>query len=498
MQWSQQQESIFGWAESGEGNLVVAAYAGTGKTTTMLEAARRSPESRILVCAFNKRIAEELTAKARDPRVECKTLHGLGFGIIRKFRQNVIIAKDGRGLALAQAVCGDSDPVECVKLAGKACTYAREMAPLAKDWRELIDIVLDFDLMPAEEWEEYGWNAETVAQRAYLAMQEAKKPAVEIDFTDMIFLPVAMGWARKVYPLVIVDEAQDMNACQLLLAQMVCKGRIAVVGDRHQAIYGFRGADSGSLDRLKAAYRAEERPLSITYRCPRSVVKEAQAFVPDYTAADSAPEGAVSAIHEEELYKLADRGDAVISRKNADLISAALRFIRAGKAAQVIGRDIAAGLRALVNELATGRAKDSIPELLRRLESWRERQVVRIKAQTTDQDRQAARIVAMQDKVDTLVAICEGAAGVPELRSRLERLFTDTASGATITCASVHRSKGLEFPRVFLLDWTFRHAHPKAGQEERNIRYVAVTRAQRELFYVLQGPPPEPNDKPVA
>jgi len=68
--WSAQQEAIFGWFGSAGGNLVVRARAGTGKTTTILEGIGRAPEGKILLCAFNKRIAEELQTKVRNPAAE--------------------------------------------------------------------------------------------------------------------------------------------------------------------------------------------------------------------------------------------------------------------------------------------------------------------------------------------------------------------------------------------------------------------------------------------
>jgi DNA helicase IV len=108
----------------------------------------------------------------------------------------------------------------------------------------------------------------------------------------MIFVPSGTAGCALLQ-LVIIDEAQDMNASQLLLAMKSCKkgGRIAVVGDDRQAIYGFRGADSNSLDRLKGELVAHELGLTTTYRCPKVVVAGAARLVPDYTAAPAAPEG---------------------------------------------------------------------------------------------------------------------------------------------------------------------------------------------------------------
>lgn len=500
MNWSPQQEAIFEWFSDPSGQLVaskaslcVEALAGTGKTTTILEGCRRAPENRILVCAFNKRIAEELQTKARDSRIEAKTLHAVGFAIVRRFRERVRVASGSRGPALATAVCGEQAPDACVGLVAKAINLAREMAPLAKEWRELLDIVLAFDLEPSEDWLELGWDADTVARYAFDGLALAKKPTQEIDFSDMIFLPVACGWAAPAYDLVVVDEAQDMNASQLLLAERIARGRKVVVGDSHQAIYGFRGADSGSLGRLATAYGASVLPLSVTYRCPQLIVRAAQEFVPEYTAAPSAPGGRMANLEYEKLFEEVQANDAILSRKNADLISCALRLIRSGKSAKVIGRDIAESLRALLREIATGKAKNSIPELLARAKRWQARQFERIDRQgSRSAEAAAAKKATVADKVETLVALAEGAASVPELTGRIDRLFTDAASGAVISCASVHRSKGLEWQRVYLLDWTFKHnslpreAPESARIEERNIRYVALTRAQRELTYVYK------------
>ena len=72
--------------------------------------------------------------------------------------------------------------------------------------------------------------------------------------------------------MVVVDEAQDMTSAQLEIAVGACKrgGRVVIVGDDRQAIYGFRGADSGGLDRLKKLLKAKELGLTTTYRLPEA------------------------------------------------------------------------------------------------------------------------------------------------------------------------------------------------------------------------------------
>src|ERR1700761_7815745 len=85
--WSEQQVRIFNWFKSGRGHLIVRARAGTGKTTTILEAVTHAPENKILLAAFNKRIARELEEKLGGWKfgapVEAKTLHGLGYSFVK-------------------------------------------------------------------------------------------------------------------------------------------------------------------------------------------------------------------------------------------------------------------------------------------------------------------------------------------------------------------------------------------------------------------------------
>ena len=116
-QWSAQQQAIFDWFTSGtiqgmspddkgNTNLVVRARAGTGKTTTIIEGVNRAPESSILVCAFNKRIAEELNTRIDNSSAEAKTFHALGYAAIRRQWPGISVAQgSARADALTDLVC---------------------------------------------------------------------------------------------------------------------------------------------------------------------------------------------------------------------------------------------------------------------------------------------------------------------------------------------------------------------------------------------------------
>lgn len=494
--WSPQQEAIFDWFANGTGNLVVRARAGTGKTTTILEGIGRAHEEKILLCAFNKRIAEELTSKLRNPAGEAKTLHSVGFAACRRY-WTAIRPDEGRGERIAREVVGAQAPDAMVRLVVQLASRAKGMCPFPAPG-DLAEIAIAHGLEPDEEWEDEGWDVERLEEEALACMERATQKDGTVDFDDMVYLPVANRWKAGKWGLVVVDEAQDMNASQILLARSACAdgGRIVVVGDDRQSIYGFRGADSGSIDRLKAELAAVELKLTTTYRCPKSVVALAAALVPDYRAAPTAPEGIVRSVHESRLSLEAEPGDFILSRTNAPLAGVCLKLLREGKRAKVQGREIGKGLVALVKKW---KAK-SMPDFLERLGRWEEREAKRLHA--TGNKSAEARVDFIRDQADTLRALSEGLSGLKELQARIEALFADMSGpdSSVVVCSSVHRAKGLEAPRVFLLDKTFRRTakpgRPPPGREEQNIEYVAITRAQAELVWVHETMPmPTPEVK---
>lgn len=77
-------------------------------------------------------------------------------------------------------------------------------------------------------------------------------------------------------------------------------------------------------------------------------------------------------------------------------------------------------------------------------------------------------------------------AGVKELQTRIETLFAETPKGKAdyVVCSSVHRAKGLEADTVFVLGETLYPGGRRGNIEEKNIHYVAVTRAKNKLVWV--------------
>lgn len=496
--WSGEQTRAFSFFTDAQGHGVVCARAGCGKTTTIVEAVMRYlrafPGRKVVVCAFNKKIADELILRFTGFPVEVYTLHAIGRKfVMRNWRGVAIEDKDDAGLrrdtlttqALRGRVQGDVPP-EIHKLIGQLHCLGREILPLAFRGSELADLAFEFDCVPDEQHAEAGWTLDVVCDLAAEAMRiaAAEQPvSTGIDFADMIFLPIRNRWIRGWWDLVVVDEYQDMNRTQQMIALGICRrgtGRLVVVGDPRQAIYGWRGADVNAIDRIKTELRATEMGLKTTYRCGKAIVRMAARLVPDFEAGPNNPEGEIVFLGEDQLVGEIALGDMFLSRTTAPLIPTAMQLLRAGKRTRIAGRKIGDNLQALVQRLAkSGR---TVPGFLERLAGWQKRQTARAEKSARTPEAAGRKVEAIVDQADMLRGLAEGVRSTDEIVNRIATLFSDNGLGdaGVITCSSVHRAKGLEANRVFLLAETFRDN----SDEELNIGYVAITRAKQTLTMV--------------
>lgn len=465
-------------------HLVVIARAGCGKTSTIVEAVGYAPERNIVVVAFNVEIKNEL--KKRVPKhVKVMTLHGMGYSYVMKMWPDVEAEDDKhageRAWNLALAACGSQAPEYIVRLVAKLHTKGREIRPHARSGRELLELAETFELEPDPVWWRDGYDVTYVCDRAAKAMEIASvKPAdKKIDFTDMIFLPLRNGWVTPRYDLGVCDEAQDMNEAQLEMFIKAVAGRICLVGDDKQAIYAFRGADVKALSRLKEQLDADELGLKTSWRCGTVIGEKVRELVPDFQTGPNNPVGEVQLINPQELIKVALEGDFIVSRLNAPNVSIAISLLRAGKRARVRGKDIGKGLLTIIDKLTRGRVQPSIETFMGRLEDWREKQTAKWR-----EAKRQDKIDYVNDQADMIMELSENAETTDEVRVKIEALFVDKGLGDkdVIMCSSVHKAKGLEAKRVFVLEDTL---YPRGvNDEEKNIHYVAITRAKESLFMV--------------
>jgi superfamily I DNA/RNA helicase len=501
-QLSTQQQAFVDWVARGRGNAIAEAVAGAGKTSTIL---RSLPETRgsVAIAAFNNRIADEIKTKVAKldlgRQIAVGTFHSFGFRTWRNVASRVQVDGDKvRNLMRVMEV-----DEELRDFVGSAVGMARQVGigalhPMG-DMSAWYGMVAHHDMAdkladaPGAHVSPYLLErALGIAVKVLEASNESCRDV--IDFDDMLYAPIlfkARFWQND---WLFVDEAQDSNAMRRAVARAMLRpgGRAVFVGDRRQAINGFAGADNDALDQIAREFSTTELPMTVTYRCPKAVVREARMYVDHIVASPTAPEGEVRDIGEfanlfaEQLTP----DDAILCRNTAPLVKAAYGLIRRGTACRIEGRDIGAGLLRLATRWK--RCK-TLPDLREKLVEYMETETVALTAKNKE-----AKAAALQDQVESLIAVIDGlghTATVGDLRTRIESMFGDSDKDPRpmVTLCSGHRSKGREWHRVYLVGMNELIPSPFARQDwmvrqEENVAYVMVTRSMGELVYVAAPP----------
>ena len=475
------QEAVFDHIEGGQGNIVVEACAGSGKTVTILESLKLLPQqAKVIVLAFNKSIQMEMESKAPD-YVEVRTFHSLGLSAVttmlgRKPKVNIRKISNLYHDVIKEYNSENKKPIIYDDMMWDMKPGILKFVNMFR--ATLLKVTME-NLKYLSDRHEISFPMRPKLAR-YLIKQiinEDVTNAKIVDFDDMIYIPVNYNLSMKKYDYVYIDETQDLNSAQLRFMQMLLKDdtMVIAVGDRNQALYGFRGADTDAMPNVIRMLKAKIYPLSITYRCPLSHVAVAKEIVPEIEAAPNAIQGEILNIGYEELTELAKPGDLCLCRNNAPLIQPAFHLLRTGHKVIVKGNDIGAGLIALVDKF---RSK-SIPELQHNLEKWKEREVKRL-------EKKELNPGLVHDKYECVMSFIVSSDSVRELKASIRAVFGEETKG--VTFSSVHRAKGLEADNVFLI---YPHLMPSvyATQEwslieEENIRYVALTRSKNNLYIV--------------
>ncbi len=525
---SAEQQAFLDWVETGNGSCVLEAVAGAGKTTTLVEAVRRM-KGEVFLGAYNSKMGAELKARLATMGLDAKgansknaaTFHSAGWSTLRYALKdhNPQVDKDKvRWIVEAafaeenyQPEAGEISAIcQLVSLAKQTGFYVVNLVEQVKPayWVELINRYDVADRLP----DDYEINKLVAHADRFLKLSNAQRSVV--DFDDQCYMPLLLKLKFWPKDWVLIDEAQDTNAVRREMAKRMLRpgtGRLVAVGDPHQAIFGFTGADNRSLGLIRDLFKAVTLSLSVSWRCPKAVVAVAHQYVSHIQPAATAQEGSVLTKTYREMLETVSPGQAILCRTNAPLVELCFRLIREGKPAKIEGREIGQGLVTLV-----GRWKvKTLDAYEGRLTKWNDREVAKIAAAAKMDEAKLAR---HEDKYATMLCLLErarerGLQTVAEMTAMVEGMFADTvvttlADGTTtsntrelIILSSVHKSKGLEWPVVHILGRGEIMPSPRAVQDwqieqEINLCYVAVTRAQEVLVDVRL---PTPEDlKPAA
>ena len=529
-------------------HLEVSALAGTGKSTTAVQgliAAKGGKPSitpsaqqseiwdslklgkldSVRISSFNASITNEMKDKIEkagllNKGVEARGVHSLGLQAVTKAYGRLKVEQYAVQDAVAHLLGGN--PRDLRKLPG--------MATVLKATDELVSLCKQTLTEPTidnldELCSRYDVETNGQVNRIYELVPEilelGKNPSGMITFDDMVYLPVVNNLPVYRVDTQIVDECQDLNRMQQELIYKVGH-RIIYVGDRNQAICGFAGADSTSMDRMKDHLTASVLPLTMTRRCGKAIVREAQRYVPEFEAHESNCEGYIGDARwpwqgkaeerrrlpwGESYGPLVQQGALVLCRVNAPIVSECFSFLKQGIKATILGRKIGQGLISTIEKSKAER----VVNLIAWLDDWLAEEMAKEQAKRNPSE---GRIQNLQDRVDCITTFCTGCQHTSDVTRKINEVFADkqcpkcrkghpvearvcdVCTGGVelilppgVRFSSIHKSKGLEADQVFYLqppnmgpredkmqDWEL--------QQEVNLRYVATTRAIRELYYV--------------
>lgn len=469
-------------------HLVLRATAGSGKTTTLAEAAWHLDTTRpVVYFAYNKHAVTDVGPRL-PPRVSASTLHAYGLRVLCRERNASLDVDEDKSLRVAGVLYAEERAERRVlRAAARAWDAAREQA-LDSDAHE-DDLAA---LALAAEWpQEQGLSSlrRVLHGMKRLSLQDWQAGGLP-DFTDFLWLPLELGYAAGTLGVALVDEAQDLTPLRQRFVTHLLGlngsdrrvGRLIAVGDPEQAIYTYAGADPQGLWRLTERLDVQELPLSVSFRCPTSHVQLARNASTFIQAAPRAQGGTVEHLAAETATYT--RGDVILARLNAPLVRAALLLMTQNVSVNIRGRDLATRLETAAQDaFPRPFTKDEIKDLVNVVYEKRATPLVK-KAKEGDLAAKKAlgelkdlcaclRLLALR-----AANVAGGTASVTDVMSVLRGLYHEDAD---VLLSTVHRAKGLEWERVTLLYPELMPSPHGDPEEERCVLFVALTRSKDTL-----------------
>lgn len=461
--WTPEQETIFGHARGSDANLMISALAGTGKTTTLEQVQLKVKSKPILYLCFNRKIADEASDRMLSTTT-VRTFNGMGHRIWGSNGRNLTLDAKKTATILRDIINESPKPThtelwaswdQVVAGVGLAKSLGYIPTGVARSENSLIT-QSSFHRQLEESPDDL------VADLIDAVLGRSIKLAYggTIDYNDQVYMPSLFGGTFPKFPLVMVDEYQDLSPVNhALLAKLVGDRRLIGVGDPWQNIYGFRGARAGGMGEAMATYSMANLDLSVSFRCPQAIVTHVLNRVPHFKWIK--PGGSVHVL--EKLHSSTIPSDAtVICRNNAPLFALAFRLIGTGHSVSVAGSDVGYSLIKIMKRL--GPEDLSRAQTLSAIADWEAEKLAR-------ESKNAA------DLAECMRIFARHGSDLGQAISYAEHLFKQDG---TIKLMTGHKSKGLEFDHVIHLDpWLCGDS-----EQDQNLRYVISTRSKDKLVEI--------------
>lgn len=489
--WSKYQQQVFDFAEKGKGHGLVEAVAGSGKSTTAVEMVQRfSTVERGLFTSFTRAIVDDLAEKLKNARltnIQSKTYNSFGAGLCFRNlpkKAHLINEQGGKTVEILRKYFNIPDnvfwsvknPLQKIIALYKALAITSPHEA-AKRYQEIVDY---YNVEVPSKYKDF----ERLSVDVYA--KHLTDTSI-MDFDDQKLFPLLFNWEVPQYDYLVIDEYQDTSPLEAQLMLRAClHGRVIAFADRMQAIYSFKGTEPDAVQKFINQFNATTLPLSICYRCPKTVVEEAKSIVPYIEAAPNAINGAVNHIEKSKYFEKCRDRDMVLSRTVADLSRSVIDFLSMGRAAYVADKNFGDRLIWFVEKYVQGNM--SLDMAMPIINDKYNEEMASLAA--LKKEKKAEDLESLKECAEVLF---EGCRDLQDYKQRVKSVFSDKGKG--IVHMSIHKSKGLQSGQgndVYVLRPDKiphkRATLPHQREEEMRLKYVCITRAQHELNWVKKDP----------
>ena len=525
-----EQSAIIGVVAGGD-SLVVKALAGTGKTTTMEMCAESIPGKKICYIAFNATVAHagakrfssnvtSLTAHAAALRSPYPGLDGKTFA--RIYLPRVLPALDVRR-KIEDALRLQIDQLRSYT----AGSHGGRPLPRSLAVSAIVDTLANFcrsdeksvlpDHVPYDirmiiagegsssvfrDSEQFSSLAAKAAGELWCLMAD---PMSSFPVYHDVYLKAWELLSPQLdYDVLFFDEAQDGNPVMLSIVKNQSSLQRVLVGDRHQAIYGWRGAKNA----MDAFPEFAELPLTASWRYGQLIADQGQKFLD--AKGDSSKLLGLAAhecvVHDEDGGMEAD---AILCRTNAGLITEALKLAQSGsgKKFKVVG-----GIKSALDMIRAAWAMkrgEQIPFCpeFKYFSAFENPWEMLVEVSKTNDGQQFSPIVSFVEKYS------KTSVNIDSMIGKLESLAVDGRTKGVVELSTAHKAKGMEWGAVkissdFQKSDIVRKMPPEFEPTKRNLDsgayrldessgyrewyrfdeelcnlcYVTVTRAEKSLY----------------
>ena len=433
-------------------NIIVQAFAGTGKTTTLYEYAKKWTSKQILYITYNKSLAEESKQKFKHlDHVRVSTIHALAYEYFSKSNDiGNINVNDVCILLKQRPECKALPQTELLKKSKQILNQFNRYISSDESSSDDTYVNLIWDAM-------FEHKTMKVSHDAYLKYYQLKKIKLDLD-------------------VILLDEVQDCTDCilSIILSQNCAR---VFVGDKYQKIYSFKNVDEPFDYILQHSNgNTQHFTLSVSFRMGFDLMYFTNMFLKikynemngfsDCTSKNTNIVNTHVCKNMSTIYKILPKGTVILCRYNVSRLNCMFDLCSLGYTFNCYGKSIN-----FEKEI------DIINDFLL-LENCSNTEVKHPKLKEfNDFDEMVLHFHAVNnnkwnDRINMFILHGET---LVDMWTRSKDNMTNQNSDFVVTTA--HQSKGAEFDNVFLYNDFQIH-----NQDSMNLMYVAMTRAKKNLF----------------